>query len=252
MLLSLVLNVLILLSTWSEHSTDAYPGSIQYESVSLSSLSTLGCRECFALRHSEEQLLSDKILACPGPNLFVGVLSKGSDTFLLGAFGNASEITQVTPNDSPNLSNGVYWYFTPGYSFGFLNSVDLQQTPIDTGTTGFSSRMSWSLSPTDRQEGYRVGSLVLNGSRSVVQKFSRTIFNCPKSEYILPPLQSTQSAGLDVSAGMKADSIAISSSEPDLSTGLHKEVPSHFQPLCCHVIYHLFKCSNTGVDVLIN
>ena len=268
MLVSLVLQVLILLASRSKpkHWTHALSnpgrgssimfesvgsiqdkllGSIQYKSVGLANLEMLGCSECFAMRHSEgEEQLLDKILACSGPYLFVGVRQEGTDIFHIGAFGNATEVTRVTSHNLPNLSNGVYWYLTPGYSFGFLNSTDLQQAPIDAGTTGSEFRMSWSLSPTDRQEGYRVGSLVLNGSKSSLQKFSRTIFNCPKSEYTLLPRQSSEVARSDMSIGTKVDTFATSSNQPDLREGRYQELHIHIIHFCCNIAYHVVNEKN--------
>ena len=236
MLVSLVLHVLTLLITWSEYSSHAYPGSIQYKSVGLSSLSKLGCSECFAMHDSKskEQSLSDKILACSGPYLFVGLLPNGVDVFQLGAFGKASEILDMTPQNTTNYSSGVYWYFTPGYSFGFLDSTDLQQTPIDTGMTGSMYRMSWSLSPTDRQEGYRVGSLVLNGSKSAEQKYSRTIFNCPAEKgHSHHPYRPTDLAVIaEPVHGITVDPIASSSTQPNPSRGTYQQLLS---PIMCFI-----------------
>ena len=237
MLVSLVLHVLTLLITWSEYSSHAFPGSIQYKSAGLSSLSNLGCSECLSmsLSKSKEQSLSDKILACSGPYLFVGVLPEGEDVFELGEFGKASEILEMTPLNITNYSSGVYWYFTPDYSFGFLDNTDLQQTPIDTGMTGSKYRMSWSLSPTDRQEGYRVGSLVLNGSKSAGQKYSRTIFNCPAeighSHHLNGPSDPAEGAGPVY--GIAVDPIASSSTQPNPSKGVYQQNTS--SPIICFV-----------------
>jgi hypothetical protein len=236
MLVSLVLHVLTLLITWSEYSSHAYPGSIQYKSVGLSSLSNLGCSECLAMSHSrsKEQSLSDKILACSGPYLFVGVLPEGEDAFELGAFGKAFEILEMTPQNVTNYSAGVYWYFTPGYSFGFLDNTDLQQTPIDTGMTSSKYRMSWSLSPTDRQEGYRVGSLVLNGSKSAGQKYSRAIFNCPaeRGHSNHPNRPADSAEGAEPVLGITVDPIESSSSQPNPSKGSYQQ---HLSPIICFI-----------------
>jgi hypothetical protein len=235
MLVSLVLQVLTLLITWSEYSSHAYPGSIEYKSVGLSSLSNLGCSECLAMSHSKskEQSLSDKILACSGPYLFVGVLAEGEDVFELGAFGKASEILEITPLNITNYSDGVYWYFTPSYSFGFLDNTDLQQTPIDTGVTGSMYRMSWSLSPTDRQEGYRVGSLVLNGSKSAKQKYSRTIFNCPAERGHSHHPNRPADPAEGVVYGIAVDPIAASSTQPTPSKGSNQ----HNSSLLSYVLF---------------
>ena len=96
----------------------------------------------------------------------------------LGAFGLASEVHNSTILNTPHLSNGAYWYFTPGKSFGFLKDTDLQQEPTaDTGTTNPDSRLSWNLD--NGEGGYRTGIYTFTDHQR--GGFRKIIYNCPLS-----------------------------------------------------------------------
>jgi hypothetical protein len=75
--------------------------------------------------------------------LFVGALKSGASTFQLGAFGQASEIQKVTVKNEPQLANGVWWYNTPNYSFGFSATSVVQQTSCDTASSDPEYRLCW-------------------------------------------------------------------------------------------------------------
>ena len=119
-----------------------------------------------------KRTFSINIINCAGPVLFVGAMVRWwwpSDAYRmrLGAFALASEVHQTTVLNTPHLSNGVYWYFTPGKSFGFLADMDLQQEPTaDTGTTNADVRLSWNLD---------------NGHGGCLLYFRKIIYNCPNT-----------------------------------------------------------------------
>ena len=93
----------------------------------------------------------------------------------LGAFALASDVQQITALNTPHLSNGVYWYFTPGKSFGFLGDTDLHQEPAgDTGTTNIEARLSWNLD--NGNSGYRAGIYTESN-----KKLLKLIYNCPNN-----------------------------------------------------------------------
>ena len=97
----------------------------------------------------------------------------------LGAFALASDAQQITVLNTPHLSNGAYWYFTPGKSFGFLKDTDLHQEPAgDTGTTNIEARLSWNLE--NGYGGYRAGDYTEKTNR--LEKF---IYNCPNFMHLL-------------------------------------------------------------------
>ena len=121
-----------------------------------------------------KRTFSINIINCAGPVLFVGGTVEmwwPSNKMQLGAFALASEVHQTTVLNTPHLSNGVYWYFTPGKSFGFLADMDLQQEPTaDMSNANAESRLSWNLD--NGQGGYRTG------ENTGLKKF---IYNCPNT-----------------------------------------------------------------------
>ena len=135
-----------------------------------------GCSLCYEDPYSE-RTASFMIINCAGPVLFVGAMKSWwwlwqTKKMYLGAFALASEVHQTTVLNTPHLSNGVYWYFTPGKSFGFLADMDLQQEPAeDTGTTNADVRLSWNLD--NGRENDRAG--VHDGERDM----TKFIYNCP-------------------------------------------------------------------------
>ena len=168
-----LLYFIALLSTWRKNTIKAYISGIQHNSVTLDDLATAGCRECFSVWYSSHRPTVSDIYKCIGPYLFVGALIDERNLFELGAYGKSADILLSNPANTTNLSNGVHWYFSPGYSFGFLNSGDLTQNPLEEGTSLSDSRMLWSLIPT---------STISNEERQIHQNYRKAIFNCPDPE----------------------------------------------------------------------
>ena len=157
----------------------AIPYGIQFDSVTEDRLESGQCSLCFDALYAKATY-SEDILSCAGPVLFV-VAQKNlywywDPDFALGAFGLASEVHHFTVLNKPHESNGVYWYFTPGKSFGFLGDDTLQQATADIGDTNPRSRLSWNLS---KYGGYRAGNnLRLSETNGLYRK---RIYNCPLS-----------------------------------------------------------------------
>ena len=110
---------------------------------------------------------------------FVGVMTETSETyseyggsFEMGAFVRASELLKETPLNTPTLSNGLYWYNTPAYSLGFLNSTDLNQDPYDKGTSSPDSRLSWTY---DQDGGSGRAGSIINPPR----EYYKILYFCP-------------------------------------------------------------------------
>ena len=160
-------------TAWSSAVVAPYKRGIQLNSVTLSDLGTRGCSVCFDSTYATPTTTS-MINACSGPYLFVGAISSYSSTYLVGAFGSATEVQRQTALNTPHLSGGVYWYFTTGESFGFLNSTDLQQNSADVGSTSPASRLSWHVD--QNAGGYRAGeNMELNSDTT----WRKSIYNCP-------------------------------------------------------------------------
>ena len=85
--------------------------------------------------------------------LCVGGADAVTETLQLVACGNCYVITSTTDLNTPNLENGVYWYYTPAVSFGFSPIREINQAAADLLTLNGDKRLSW---PT-ATGGYRIG-----------------------------------------------------------------------------------------------
>ena len=158
----------------------AIPYGIQYDSVATDDLESKGCLLCYQAAYLEKTS-SDNILSCAGPVLFVGAAYTpfNRETIVyLGAFALAEEVHKITELNTSHESNGVYWYFTPGKSFGFLKDTDLHQEPTaDIGDKNPDSRLSWNLD--NGEGGYRTGIYTFTYHQR--GGFRKIIYNCPLS-----------------------------------------------------------------------
>lgn len=151
-----------------------YPVGVQYD-VSLAVISAY-CTPCFFVDYSEATTSSD-ITLCNGPVAFVGAFNSATNLIQLGGFSAVTEIRTVTALNTPHLSNGIYWYFTSGDSFGFADSSTINQASADTASDPDAfSRMSWHLDL--GYGGYRAGTTV-NPTPGQIYK---VIYNCPCKE----------------------------------------------------------------------
>ena len=81
-----------------------------------------------------------------------------SDYILLAACGNYFAITTIISINSPVYDSGVWWYYTPGQSFGFSPTNIISQTSADSHSEGAEYRLSWHLD--QNVGGWRLGSLI--------------------------------------------------------------------------------------------
>ena len=150
-----------------------YPPRVQLNSVSVDQLASYGCSVCY-LQTYGTVTTTDNIRKCAGPYLFVGGRETASSTFKLGAFDLSSVILTQTLLDTPHLSNGVYWYFTPSNSFGFSRYPLILQYEADRRSIDGDARLSWHLDLT--VGGFRLGSILpLNDATD----YLKAIYNCP-------------------------------------------------------------------------
>ena len=77
------------------------------------------------------------------------------DVLQVVACSDCLSITTQTKLDQPLYSNSVYWYFTPGYSFGFAPNSLIIQSLADTHEQNSNQRLSWHL--TGVNGGWRLG-----------------------------------------------------------------------------------------------
>lgn len=234
-----LLYFIALLSTWRKNTIKAYISGIQHNSVTLDDLATAGCRECFSVWYSSHRPTVSDIYKCIGPYLFVGALIDERNLFELGAYGKSADILLSTPANTTNLSNGVHWYFSPGYSFGFLNSGDLTQNPLEEGTSLSDSRMLWSLIPT---------STTSNEERQIHQNYRKTIFNCPDPESIS---FSEESLSLDDGSNSLSKSHLKLTAMPTGTYLFTFVIPLTFMRwMCLHFSFLLFILTDAVVTLL--
>ena len=152
-----------------------YPLGVQINSVSVSDLAHYGCSVCYERTYATFTVSAD-INECTGPYLFVGGRETTSSSFILGAFDSSTVIHTQTPMNTPNLSNGVYWYFTAFKSFGFSRDATITQNAADNSSNDPESKLSWHLDLGDG--GWRLGSILwLNNAN----EYMKVIYNCPLS-----------------------------------------------------------------------
>ena len=176
------------------YNDDGYPIGIQFSQTAISDLRNQSCTLCFDKSY-KGSVRTGEILACNGTYLYVGAKERQNEVFSIGAYGLASEIHQQTPLNMPHLSNGLYWYFTTGWSFGFVDVNNIFQRPGDTGISHPRCRMSWLLEfPIG---GYRAGELT-NLTESA--EWRKIVYNCPsKSLYQRPVEMSRESCSTESS-----------------------------------------------------
>ncbi|CAF1030617.1 unnamed protein product [Brachionus calyciflorus] len=81
-----------------------------------------------------------------------------SDILELVACGNCNQIFRNTTLNSPNLVGSVYWYMTPGQSFGFSPSFTITQNTADTCSQSDPLRLSWHFD--QNYGGWRLGNMI--------------------------------------------------------------------------------------------
>lgn len=96
--------------------------------------------------------------------------AKGQDNLDLIACANCFNVlTQTKTINTPKLYSGVYWYFTPNYSFGFSYKSNIDQNPSDQADQNDYYRLSWNL---DKSGGQRLGENLDLGSSNNYSKYA--------------------------------------------------------------------------------
>ncbi|CAF0922766.1 unnamed protein product [Brachionus calyciflorus] len=134
---------------------------------SISSMINNGFEKVFDKFYSHQTNYSDIANAtrnCNSNSIFCaggGLIN--SDFLDLVACGNCFQILTNTTLNTPKLVGSVYWYLTPGKSFGFSPSFKITQATSDTYNESDPLRLSWHID--QPLGGWRLGSLTLNDER---------------------------------------------------------------------------------------
>ena len=164
----------------------AYPAGVQYD-YTPSMVEAAGCTPCFTSMQ-KVPFIAAHFQPCNGHYLFVGTLKAGESTHRLGAFALRSDIMRTTSRNSPHLSNGVFWYNTPGYSFGFSGVNGINQNLGDVSDENDVSRLSWLFE--NGQSGFRAGTYNnIFGGKPAGDQWSKQIYSCTDYPTPMPTSQ---------------------------------------------------------------
>ena len=125
-----------------------YKRGVQYD-VPISSLVAAGCVPCHETPYGSVSKSQD-IKSCTGPYLFVGTQIGDKQVLEIGALASVEVLRMESTRSEPYLSNGLYWHYMKGCSFGF-RAVEYDDNSIDgerkdsVVTRSSSHAVSWSV-----------------------------------------------------------------------------------------------------------
>ena len=105
-----------------------YKSGAQHD-VPILSLVAAGCAPCYETPYGSVSKSQD-ITSCTGPYLFVGTQIGDKQVLEIGALTSVEVLRMESTRSEPYLSNGVYWHFMKGCSFGFT-AVEYDDNSID-------------------------------------------------------------------------------------------------------------------------
>ena len=92
--------------------------------------------------------------------LCAGCYADGNPNILVSVgCGYCFDVTKVTPSNTPNYYNGVYWYFTGSLSFGYSDVATIFQNQADVTDASDASKVSWHMDIS--YGGWRCGSYTM-------------------------------------------------------------------------------------------
>ena len=142
--------------------------------------------KCYDQPYSYVTTSSD-FSACNGIINFVGAkTSSSATTFAVGAFGLNSIFSRTSSYSTATYDQGgAYWYFIPGYSFGFADVSSVSLNECDVGSSpNCASRLCWHMDL--GAGGYRAGCTLGLNSDTTWRKVIYTgymIFSCNPGIY---------------------------------------------------------------------
>ena len=125
-----------------------YKSGVQHD-VPISRLVAAGCVPCYEAPYGSVSKSQD-ITSCTGPYLFVGTQIGDKQVLEIGALTTVEVLRMESTRSEPYLSNGVYWHFMKGCSFGFTavenddDSIESER-PDSIISTSLSREVSWSI-----------------------------------------------------------------------------------------------------------
>ena len=125
------------------------PSGIQ-NNVPLSTFTNLGYSAVYQATYGSSTSTSDinnvRSGCTAASNLCVACyLGSNPNLLLTVACGNCYTLTSQTGFNSPQYTNGAYFYFLSSYSFGISETSSISQNQADVNNQGASTRISWHL-----------------------------------------------------------------------------------------------------------
>jgi len=117
---------------------------------------------------------------CSGSKLLLGCRKVGAQNLQIAAMGNRADVLYDCGNSvtCANQANGVSWYFSNAYSWGFANGADpVNRFQCDWNSGGDeTSRLCWHTGLNDGDGGFRCGATIdLNSDPT----WERVIYSFP-------------------------------------------------------------------------
>jgi hypothetical protein len=131
-----------------------------------------GWTECYSETYTTTTALSSVLAACSKANLMLACRPVGSATLTLAAMAPRADVLFEcgTTANCTKQSNGVGWYYSSGYSWGFApggEAVNRDSCDYNEGAqTNADKRLCWHTQSSSISSGYRCGNNDLNGGTS--------------------------------------------------------------------------------------
>ncbi len=150
----------------------------------LSSSLLTGWTECYSETYGQSVTpIADVQKSCSGSLVMLACRAKGSSTLQLAAYAPRSDVFFETGSgggDKPHDANGVGWYYSPRYSWGFApqgaaitrSSCDIEDSTIKPGLDG-DKRLCWHTQQDRISGGWRCGR---NDNLNADTTFERVMF----------------------------------------------------------------------------
>jgi len=128
----------------------------------------VGWEECYVDTYNRTVPLSTVFSGCDGDNLMMACRPTGSTTLRVAAYADRAAMTGTDDgrNNTGRLLNGVRWYYSNSYSWGFFpDGQGVSRNSCDTNSTGNNDRICWHTGGSSLNGGWRCGNQTsLNGS----------------------------------------------------------------------------------------
>jgi len=131
-------------------------------------LDMAGWQVCWTGRYGGSEPIAPILEECNGAQLALACRPAGADNLTLVAMGDRADVLHDCANqrDCLHEANGVAWYYSDSYSWGFVFPGDgVSRSSCDTAQGQHPElRMCWHSSNGNITSGYRCGTTMLNGN----------------------------------------------------------------------------------------